>query len=103
MTGAQIERQKAKDRGAKRAQLSDDTYAEFEGLLQQLSISREVIVQAMGLALDHADAAEEVVGVLRDSLLLAATPFPVKVARLYLVSDVLHNSGAHVKNASNYR
>ncbi|CAN0395821.1 unnamed protein product, partial [Discosporangium mesarthrocarpum] len=28
---------------------------------------------------------------------------PVKLARLYLVSDMLHNSSAPIKNASSYR
>ena len=40
---------------------------------------------------------------LRDSLLEDDTPAPLKVARMYLLSDILHNSGAAVKNASLYR
>eukprot|EP01041_Mallomonas_annulata_P005425 gene5425-10875_t len=103
MTGAQIERMRAKERGNHRAYLSDDTYDEFEGMLQKLSVGRGSIVEAMGIALDNADCAEEVVGILKESLLVPTTPFPVKVARLYLLSDILHNSGCHVKNASNYR
>jgi U2-associated protein SR140 len=41
--------------------------------------------------------------VLTESLTLKETPIPSKVARLMLVSDVLHNSSAPVKNASAYR
>ena len=40
---------------------------------------------------------------LSDALSLPETPVPVKVARLLLVSDVLHNSTAPVRNASRYR
>jgi len=38
-----------------------------------------------------------------ESLTLKETPIPTKVARLMLVSDILHNSSAPVKNASAYR
>ena len=41
--------------------------------------------------------------VLTDSLTLKETQIPTKVARLMLVSDILHNSSAPVKNASAYR
>ena len=34
---------------------------------------------------------------------MAATPISVKVARLWLVSDILHNSSAPVRHASTYR
>ncbi|GMJ07774.1 hypothetical protein HRI_004446600 [Hibiscus trionum] len=56
----------------------------------------------MGFALDNADAAGEVVEVLTESLTLKETPIRTKVARLMLVSDILHNNSAHVKNASAY-
>jgi hypothetical protein len=45
----------------------------------------------------------QVVEVLTESLTLPETPIPTKVARLMLVSDILHNSSAPVKNASAYR
>ena len=45
----------------------------------------------------------QVVEILADSLTLPETPVPSKVARLMLVSDVLHNSTASVRNASRYR
>ena len=57
----------------------------------------------MGKALDFADASEEVVDLLCESLLVDATPINVKIARLYLLSDILHNSSAPVRNASSYR
>ena len=45
----------------------------------------------------------QVVETLTDSLTLPETPMNIKVARLMLASDVLHNSTAHVHNASRYR
>ena len=41
--------------------------------------------------------------VLKESLLVKETPVAVKVARLYLLSDILHNSAAPVKHAPHYR
>lgn len=41
--------------------------------------------------------------VLGDALTLPETPIPVKMARLFLLSDILHNSTAPVRNASRYR
>jgi U2-associated protein SR140 len=44
-----------------------------------------------------------VVEVLSDSLTLSETPIPLKVARLFLLSDILHNTSSGVRNASRYR
>jgi hypothetical protein len=37
---------------------------------------------------------------LQESLTLAETPAPVKIARLFLASDILSNATAPVRNAS---
>ncbi|XWS26145.1 hypothetical protein CRYUN_Cryun26dG0005700 [Craigia yunnanensis] len=63
---------------------------EFEDMLRALTLERSLIKEAMGFALDNADAAGE-------------RPIPTKVARIMLVSDILHNSSAPVKDASAYR
>ncbi|XP_076955819.1 protein RRC1-like isoform X3 [Bidens hawaiensis] len=83
--------------------LTDARRDEFEDMLRALTLERIQIKEAMGFALDNADAAGEVVEVLTESLTLKETPIPTKVARLMLVSDILHNSSAPVKNASAYR
>lgn len=83
--------------------LTDSQRDEFEDVLRALTLERSQIKEAMGFALDNADAAGEVVEVLTESLTLKETPIPTKVARLMLVSDILHNSSAPVKNASAYR
>ncbi|XP_050268234.1 protein RRC1-like [Quercus robur] len=83
--------------------LTDSQRDEFEDMLRALTLERSQIKEAMGFSLDNADAAGEIVEVLTESLTLKETPIPTKVARLMLVSDVLHNSSAPVKNASAYR
>ena len=83
--------------------LSDDRYDDLEAMLRHLSASKAKIVEAMALALDCADCSGDVVELLEGSLCVAETPINVKVARLYLVSDVLHNSAAPVAGASTYR
>ncbi|KAF6176512.1 hypothetical protein GIB67_007895 [Kingdonia uniflora] len=83
--------------------LTDPQRDEFEDMLRALTLEKRQIKEAMGFALDNADAAGEIVEVLTESLTLKETPIPTKVARLMLVSDILHNSSAPVKNASAYR
>nr|CAD1840199.1 unnamed protein product [Ananas comosus var. bracteatus] len=83
--------------------LTDSQRDEFEDMLRALTLERSQIKEAMGFSLDNADAAGEIVEVLTESLTLKETPIPTKVARLMLVSDILHNSSAPVKNASAYR
>lgn len=83
--------------------LTDPQRDEFEDMLRALTLERNQIKVTMGFALDNADAAGEIVEVLTESLTLKETPIPTKVARLMLVSDILHNSSAPVKNASAYR
>lgn len=89
--------------GAGERPLSDALRDEFEDLLRGLTLERSMVRDAMGFALDAADCAAEVVEVVAEALTLAETPIPSKVARLMLVSDILHNSSAPVKNASAYR
>lgn len=62
-----------------------------------------LLLQGMVFALDNADAAGDVVDILQESLTLPETAPPTKLARLFLVSDILHNSTAPVRNASRYR
>ena len=76
---------------------------QFEDLLRNLTIERKQIKEAMGFCLDHADVSFEIIQIIVESLTLKKTAVPTKLARLYLVSDILHNSSARVPNASSYR
>ncbi|BGP49087.1 hypothetical protein JCM10450v2_004966 [Rhodotorula kratochvilovae] len=75
----------------------------FESLLRGLTSSRDKIARGMAFALEHADCADLIADLLVASLTIDTTPVPRKLARLHLVSDVLHNSAASVPNAWVYR
>ncbi|XP_068186468.1 U2 snRNP-associated SURP motif-containing protein [Antennarius striatus] len=87
----------------KKGQLRTEHRQRLETLLRELTPSREYIANAMLYCLDRADAAEEVVGHITESFSSLQTPLQKKIATLYLVSDVLHNSCAKVAGASYYR
>lgn len=72
-------------------------------LLKEVSFQRGTIARAMAFAIDHSDAAAQVVDLICKSMLMTDSPLSVKLARLYLVSDILHNSSVHVSNAWKYR
>ena len=57
----------------------------------------------MVFCLDHAECAEEIVECIAESLSILETPLSKKIARLYLISDILHNSSAKVAKASFFR
>ena len=105
MTGAQIERARAQERSLRsnKSSLTDEEYDEFRGMLLHLTLSRRDIREAMAFMYDKVESAKELASLLRLSLLSKKTPLPIKIARLYLLSDVLHNSGAPIKFASNFR
>eukprot|EP00953_Heterococcus_sp_UTEX-ZZ885_P039432 20213-Heterococcus_DN1.PRE.1 len=117
-----------REKGGGGGRLSEADAAEFTALLSQLTVPRRHLIrEAMGFALDKSDASSHIVELLTASLIAdssfataAATasaidqsaepdkqqqlpPPPVMVARLYLVSDILHNSSAPVRNSSSYR
>uniref|UniRef100_A0A4W5PA19 Zgc:163098 n=1 Tax=Hucho hucho TaxID=62062 RepID=A0A4W5PA19_9TELE len=83
--------------------LEEEHRERLETLLRGLTPRREDIGDAMLFCLERAEAAEEVVGSIAESLSLLQTPLQKKIARLYLVSDILYNSCAKVANASYYR
>lgn len=45
----------------------------------------------------------QIVNMVKDKLILPSSYGAVKIAGLYLLSDILHNAGAPVKHASAYR
>ena len=87
----------------RRDQLSDNERDIFEDMLRTLTAERESIGDAMVFALGRAEAAKEIVEVVTESLCILQTPIPAKIARLYLVSDILHNSSSAVAKASMFR
>lgn len=45
----------------------------------------------------------QIVSMIKDRLILPSSYGAVKIAGLYLLSDLLHNAGAPVKHATAYR
>jgi len=125
MTGAQIERAKANEKAkarAKQKRLSQRSYTKFKDIILNLTISNNCIKDAMGFVYDHVESAGEIINIIKTSLISddimipnsyetfdetdctpMLMPASAKIARLYLISDILYNSGAPIKNASVYR
>lgn len=75
----------------------------LKDLLQKLDPIKANIGSTMMFCINNSFAAKEIIDSICDSLLILETPFQKKLARLYLVSDVLNNCSAPVSNASYYR
>lgn len=97
------EEEEEEEEGSKKGCLKEDERDKLEEMLRGLTPRRGDIAEAMLFCLSHAEAAEEIVECVTESLSILKTPLPKKIARLYLVSDVLYNSSAKVSNASYYR
>jgi len=92
-----------KESKEKKGMLTDSEREIFEDILRELTPEKQKIQDAMIYCIEHADAAEEIVDCVVESLSLLETPLHKKIARLYLISDVLHNCTVKVSNASYYR
>ncbi|CAG9581801.1 unnamed protein product [Danaus chrysippus] len=86
-----------------RGTLSNNQRDRLEELIRNLCPSRRSVGEAMAWCLEHAEAAGEVAGCLAEALAQPKTEPARRVARLYLLSDILHNAGAKLTNASAYR
>ncbi|KAF1329360.1 U2-associated splicing factor, partial [Globisporangium splendens] len=72
-------------------------------LLRDLTLERESVKKVMGFALDHSEAAVDIVHVMLESFQKTQVSAVTLVGYLYVTSDILHNSSAAVKNASLFR
>ncbi|KAF9178487.1 hypothetical protein BGZ51_008148 [Haplosporangium sp. Z 767] len=86
-----------------KGKLSRGARSFFEAQLRKLTTQRRSIGRAMMFCMHHADASEELVDILVGSMVLPATPQPVRLARLYLISDILHNCSAPLPNVWKFR
>jgi U2-associated protein SR140 len=114
MTGRQFERARGSRRKRNRRGLSEGRATMIEEeeemfdflVKKKLTISREAICQAMAFCFERSGSAREISELLKASLVDDA-PFisvDTKIARLYLLSDILFNSQQPgVKNAFMYR
>ena len=77
----------------------------LEAMLRGLVIERSAIRHGMAWCIQRSAASDEIVETLAGSLTLLQTPVPKKIARLFLVSDILHNAGVSkaVPRADSYK
>ena len=86
-----------------KGQLSVAQRNRLEDLIRHLTPERMKIADAMIFCIEHADAADEICECIAESLMNAETAIHKKIARIYLVSDMLHNCTVKVQNASFFR
>jgi U2-associated protein SR140 len=86
-------------------QLSNRQLDDLHEMLRALKVERKSIEEGMMFCLDHSEAADEVIDALVESLTLSAADSHVekKMARLYLLSDILHNSSAPYPKTARFR
>merc|ERR1719499_154387 len=82
--------------------LSKDNRQFFVTTLRQIRPTRKIVRSAMKFCLDNAEMATEVAEILSEALTTTNKNSEKKLARLYLLHDILHNSSSMVKNASAY-
>ena len=73
------------------AKLTESQATRLISLIKNLTIKRSSIVQAMIFCLNHPNSIDDIIDVLVDSLKNPDTKPVKKVARLYLLSDVMYN------------
>ncbi|RHY83858.1 hypothetical protein DYB37_011066 [Aphanomyces astaci] len=114
MTGQQLAAAKDREKGHRaKFELSGREYDTLCSYLEDVTIDRQSICDVMAFALDHSECAVDIsstivrsfhVGDSRESKRVHRhVPAMAYVARLFVVSDILHNSSAPLKNASLYR
>mmetsp|Transcript_9150 Transcript_9150/g.27534 ORF Transcript_9150/g.27534 Transcript_9150/m.27534 type:complete len:716 (+) Transcript_9150:88-2235(+) len=93
-----------KDLSIMDSQMKDDEVKQLTQLLRGITWKKKSVAEAMVFCIGRATCAGDIVSIITESLTLAETPMAQKIARLFLVSDILHNSSvAQVKNAWAYR
>ncbi|XP_014260927.1 U2 snRNP-associated SURP motif-containing protein [Cimex lectularius] len=75
----------------------------LEQLIRHMTPERMKVADAMVFCIEHSEAADEICDCIVESLGNPDTLLYKKVARLYLVSDILHNCSIKITHASYYR
>lgn len=91
------------DDESRRRSLSKSQKKRLELMLRRLTPERSKVAEAMIFCIEHAEASDEIIDFITESLNSVTTKIPRKLGRFFLVSDVLYNSSAKAVNASNFR
>jgi U2-associated protein SR140 len=86
-----------------RNKLSPLARRRFKAMLRAMAGKRGEVARCMAFCLEHGEAAAEVSNIVISSLLVNSTPVPRKIARLHLISDIVHNSAVALPSAWKYR
>eukprot|EP01156_Anaeramoeba_ignava_P019589 Anaeramoba_ignava/a96980_11.p1 GENE.a96980_11~~a96980_11.p1 ORF type:complete len:223 (-),score=91.04 a96980_11:82-750(-) len=84
--------------------MDNEIKQELIEMLQTISAERQKIKEGMEFVLDHPENVEEMIEMIKKSLTIFETPLKLKIARLYLLSDILHNTcSTSILNAPTFR
>jgi U2-associated protein SR140 len=72
-------------------------------MLRAITPERHRIAEVMIFSIEHTESTDEICQTIRESLTNPKTALPKKMARLYILSDILHNCCARGMNAVYYR
>ena len=86
-----------------RTKLSPLARKRFKAMLRAMTGKRGEVARCMAFCLEHGEAAAEVSNIVISSLLVNSTAVPRKIARLHLISDIVHNSAVTLPSAWKYR
>jgi U2-associated protein SR140 len=103
-----------------RTRLGRSASKRFKAMLRAMTGKRGEVARCMAFALEHGEAAPEVgivllvakdwlidyfqvANIIVNSLVVDSTAVPRKMARLWLISDILHNSAVPLPHAWKYR
>ncbi|GMR32733.1 hypothetical protein PMAYCL1PPCAC_02928 [Pristionchus mayeri] len=96
--------QRGEKRKSKKNYLSSKDRDRFEDMLRGLVPEKDSVGNAMVWCLDHATWSKEISECLYESLTIDETPLHKKIARLYLIADILANAAVRgVKDVFYYR
>jgi len=100
-----IEEKEKKKQATGSQRLSEEKREEIEDMLRNLTTERRSISEAMAFCLDHGEHSAEIVHIMTESLANHLDiPVAKKIARLYLINDILYNSSLlHVPAAWSFR
>ncbi|KAG8263486.1 U2 snRNP-associated SURP domain-containing protein [Homalodisca vitripennis] len=87
----------------RKGSLSPTQRDRLEDLIRNMTPERLKVAEVMVFCMEHSEAAEEICDCILESLSNPSTALYKKIARLYLISDILHNCGVKITNASYYR
>ncbi|ODN04777.1 U2 snRNP-associated SURP motif-containing protein [Orchesella cincta] len=83
--------------------LSNAQRTRLERMLRKITPERHKVAEVMIFSIEHAESADEICVCVKESLSNPKTSLTKRIARLYVLNDVIHNCTAKGMNAFGYR